>query len=191
MFTTGGTGLSPDDVTPEATRAVIERDAPGFAEAMRAEALRAHAASGMLTPRRVRRRGADLIVNFPGSPGRSTRTSPSWRRRWRVVRTLRGDRAMASADGSPAVEIAGLGRALRRAGRAERRHPRAAARRDARRPRAPTAPASPRCCAILATLLRPHAGGVSVLGRALPARRAGRCAGGSASWATTRCSTAT
>ena len=37
IFTTGGTGLTPDDVTPEATRAVIERDAPGFAEAMRAE----------------------------------------------------------------------------------------------------------------------------------------------------------
>ena len=37
IFTTGGTGLTPDDVTPEATRAVIDRDAPGFAEAMRAE----------------------------------------------------------------------------------------------------------------------------------------------------------
>ena len=37
IFTTGGTGLTPDDVTPEATRSVIERDAPGFAEAMRAE----------------------------------------------------------------------------------------------------------------------------------------------------------
>ncbi len=52
IFTTGGTGLTPDDVTPEATRAVIERDAPGFAEAMRAESLR-HTPMGMLTPRRV------------------------------------------------------------------------------------------------------------------------------------------
>src|SRR4051812_8482694 len=40
VFTTGGTGFTPDDVTPEATRAVIERDAPGFAEAIRANALR-------------------------------------------------------------------------------------------------------------------------------------------------------
>jgi molybdenum cofactor synthesis domain-containing protein len=40
VFTTGGTGFTPDDVTPEATRAVIQREAPGFAEAMRAEALR-------------------------------------------------------------------------------------------------------------------------------------------------------
>ena len=39
IFTTGGTGLTDDDVTPEATRAVIDRHAPGFAEAMRAEAL--------------------------------------------------------------------------------------------------------------------------------------------------------
>ena len=43
VFTTGGTGLTPDDVTPEATRAVIDREAPGFAEAMRAESLQAHA----------------------------------------------------------------------------------------------------------------------------------------------------
>ncbi len=48
VFTTGGTGLTPDDVTPEATRAVIERDAPGFAEAMRAEGLR-HTPMGILS----------------------------------------------------------------------------------------------------------------------------------------------
>src|ERR1044072_6541958 len=47
-FTTGGTGLRPDAVTPEATAAVIERPAPGFAEAMRAEALR-HTPMGILT----------------------------------------------------------------------------------------------------------------------------------------------
>src|ERR687886_1260261 len=40
IFTTGGTGLTPDDVTPEATKAVIEREAPGIAEAMRAESMR-------------------------------------------------------------------------------------------------------------------------------------------------------
>jgi molybdenum cofactor synthesis domain-containing protein len=67
IFTTGGTGLTPDDVTPEATRAVVDRDAPGFAEAMRAEALRQ-------TPMGILTRGVSgiahrtLIVNFPGSP---------------------------------------------------------------------------------------------------------------------------
>ena len=67
VFTTGGTGLTPDDVTPEATRAVIQRDAPGFAEAMRAEAVR-------ITPMGILSRGVagiagrTLIVNFPGSP---------------------------------------------------------------------------------------------------------------------------
>jgi len=67
VFTTGGTGLTPDDITPEATRAVIERDAPGFVEAMRAESLRT-------TPHGMLSRGVSgiahrtLIVNFPGNP---------------------------------------------------------------------------------------------------------------------------
>lgn len=67
IFTTGGTGLTPDDVTPEATRAVVERDAPGFAEAMRAEALR-HTPMGLLTRGVSGIAGRTLIVNFPGSP---------------------------------------------------------------------------------------------------------------------------
>jgi molybdopterin adenylyltransferase len=67
IFTTGGTGLTPDDVTPEATRDVIERDAPGFAEAMRAEALRRKPA-GILTRGVSGIAGRTLIVNFPGSP---------------------------------------------------------------------------------------------------------------------------
>lgn len=67
IFTTGGTGLTPDDVTPEATRAVIERDAPGFAEAMRAESLR-HTPMGMLSRGVCGIAGRTLIVNFPGSP---------------------------------------------------------------------------------------------------------------------------
>ncbi len=67
ILTTGGTGFSPRDVTPEATRAVIEREAPGLAEAMRAESLR-------LTPHAMLSRavagiaGCTLIVNLPGSP---------------------------------------------------------------------------------------------------------------------------
>lgn len=67
VFTTGGTGLTPDDVTPEATRDVIEREAPGFAETIRAES-RAHTPLGILTRGVSGIRGRTLIVNFPGSP---------------------------------------------------------------------------------------------------------------------------
>jgi molybdopterin adenylyltransferase len=67
VFTTGGTGFTPDDITPEATRAVIDRDAPGFAEAMRAEALR-RTPMGILTRGVSGIAGQTLIVNFPGSP---------------------------------------------------------------------------------------------------------------------------
>ncbi len=67
ILTTGGTGLTDDDVTPEATRAVIERDAPGFAEAMRAESLR-HTPMGMLSRGVSGIAGRALIVNFPGNP---------------------------------------------------------------------------------------------------------------------------
>jgi molybdenum cofactor synthesis domain-containing protein len=67
IFTTGGTGLTDDDVTPEATRAVIDRDAPGFAEAMRAEALR-HTPMGILTRGVSGIAGRTLIINFPGNP---------------------------------------------------------------------------------------------------------------------------
>ena len=67
VFTTGGTGLTPDDVTPEATKAVIDRDAPGFAEAMRAESLR-HTPMGILTRGVSGIAGRTLIINFPGNP---------------------------------------------------------------------------------------------------------------------------
>jgi molybdopterin adenylyltransferase len=67
ILTSGGTGFSPDDVTPEATRAVIEREAPGIAEAMRA-ASRPHTPHWMLSRNVAGIRGASLIVNFPGSP---------------------------------------------------------------------------------------------------------------------------
>ncbi len=67
IFTTGGTGFAPRDVTPEATRAVIEREAPGLAEAMRAASLRVtqHA---MLSRAVCGLRARTLIVNLPGSP---------------------------------------------------------------------------------------------------------------------------
>jgi molybdopterin adenylyltransferase len=67
ILTTGGTGFSPRDVTPEATRAVIDRAAPGLAEAMRAASLNVtpHA---MLSRIVTGIRGKTLIVNLPGSP---------------------------------------------------------------------------------------------------------------------------
>jgi molybdopterin adenylyltransferase len=67
ILTTGGTGFAPRDVTPEATKAVIEREAPGLAEAMRAESLKVtpHA---MLSRAVAGIRGHTLIVNLPGSP---------------------------------------------------------------------------------------------------------------------------
>jgi len=67
VLTTGGTGFSPDDVTPEATRAVIDREAPGIAEAMRA-ASRQHTPLWMVSRGVAGTRGATLIVNFPGNP---------------------------------------------------------------------------------------------------------------------------
>jgi molybdopterin adenylyltransferase len=67
VFTTGGTGLTPDDVTPEATRAVIEREAPGIGEALRAESLK-HTPMGMLARGVAGTAGRTLIVNLPGNP---------------------------------------------------------------------------------------------------------------------------
>ena len=66
IFTTGGTGLTPDDVTPEATLDAIDREAPGFAEAIRVES-RDHTPLGILTRGISGIRGRTLIVNFPGS----------------------------------------------------------------------------------------------------------------------------
>jgi molybdopterin adenylyltransferase len=67
VLTSGGTGLSPDDVTPEATLAVLDRQAPGIAEAMRA-ASRPYTGNWMLSRGVAGTRGRTLIVNFPGSP---------------------------------------------------------------------------------------------------------------------------
>lgn len=67
VLTTGGTGLSPRDVTPQATLAVIEYMVPGIAEAMRAEGLR-HTPMAMLSRAIVGVRSGTLIVNLPGSP---------------------------------------------------------------------------------------------------------------------------
>jgi molybdopterin adenylyltransferase len=67
ILTTGGTGLAPSDVTPEATAAVIDRPAPGIAEAIR-QASQPHTSLWMLSRGVAGLRGSTLIVNFPGSP---------------------------------------------------------------------------------------------------------------------------
>jgi molybdopterin adenylyltransferase len=67
ILTTGGTGLAPRDVTPEATKAVIEREAPGIAEAMRSISLQ-YTPMAMLSRGVAGVRGRTLIINLPGSP---------------------------------------------------------------------------------------------------------------------------
>jgi len=67
ILTTGGTGFALRDITPEATRAVIQRDAPGLAETMRAESLK-KTPHAMLSRAIAGIRGRTLIVNLPGSP---------------------------------------------------------------------------------------------------------------------------
>ncbi len=67
VFTTGGTGMTADDVTPEATLDAIEREAPGYAETIRAES-RNHTPLGILTRGVAGIRGRTLIVNLPGNP---------------------------------------------------------------------------------------------------------------------------
>jgi molybdenum cofactor synthesis domain-containing protein len=68
VVTTGGTGVDPRDVTPEATREVIDREVPGMAEAMRAASQKS-VPTAMLSRAVVGIRGTTLIVNLPGSPG--------------------------------------------------------------------------------------------------------------------------
>lgn len=66
IFTTGGTGFDPRDVTPEATLAVVDRLTPGLAEAMRQEGMR-HTPNAMLSRATAGLRGKTLIINLPGS----------------------------------------------------------------------------------------------------------------------------
>lgn len=67
VLTSGGTGLSPNDVTPEATRRVIDREVPGIAEALRARSLE-KTPHGMLSRGVAGAAGTSLVVNLPGSP---------------------------------------------------------------------------------------------------------------------------
>ncbi|MHB8339791.1 MAG: MogA/MoaB family molybdenum cofactor biosynthesis protein [Mycobacteriales bacterium] len=68
VVTTGGTGLAPRDITPEATRDVVDRDVPGIAEALRAVA-RASVPTSALSRGIAGVTGTTLVVNLPGSPG--------------------------------------------------------------------------------------------------------------------------
>jgi molybdopterin adenylyltransferase len=68
VFTTGGTGLAPRDVTPEATLDVLDRNAPGIAEALRADSI-AKTPHGFLSRGVAGTVGSTLVVNLPGSPG--------------------------------------------------------------------------------------------------------------------------
>ncbi len=67
VFTTGGTGLSPRDVTPEATRKVIDREIPGIGEALRLESYRIKK-TALLSRAIAGHRGKSLVINLPGSP---------------------------------------------------------------------------------------------------------------------------
>jgi molybdopterin adenylyltransferase len=98
IFTTGGTGLTPDDVTPEATRAVIERDAPGFAEAMRAESLK-YTPMGIVSRGVSGIAGRSLIVNFPGNPKAISQLFPV------IAPTL--EHVVATLQREPGVRTAG------------------------------------------------------------------------------------
>jgi molybdenum cofactor synthesis domain-containing protein len=68
ILTTGGTGVSPRDFTPEATESVLDRQVPGIAEALRADAIK-KTPHGLLGRGLAGIRGETLIVNLPGSPG--------------------------------------------------------------------------------------------------------------------------
>ena len=68
VLTTGGTGFAPRDVTPEATRTVLDREAPGLAEAIRADAI-ARTPHALLSRGVAGLLGTTLVVNLPGSPG--------------------------------------------------------------------------------------------------------------------------
>ena len=68
VLTTGGTGLAPRDVTPEATRQALDREAPGIAQALRADSI-AKTPHGLLSRGTAGVVGSTLVVNLPGSPG--------------------------------------------------------------------------------------------------------------------------
>jgi molybdopterin adenylyltransferase len=99
VFTTGGTGMTPDDITPEATRVATHREAPGIAEAMRAEGAK-HTPLGILTRGIAGIAESTLIINFPGSPKAIEQLFPVVAPVLRhAVQTLRGDSSHGARHG--------------------------------------------------------------------------------------------
>lgn len=91
IVTTGGTGVSPRDVTPEATRRVLEREIPGMAEAMRAASL-GKTPFAMLSRALAGARGRALIINLPGSPkGAIENLEAVWAAVRHAVNKIQGD----------------------------------------------------------------------------------------------------
>jgi molybdenum cofactor synthesis domain-containing protein len=91
ILTTGGTGLSPRDVTPEATQQILDRVVPGFAEAMRAASL-AKTPHAMISRAICGTRKRSLIVNLPGSPnGAIENLEAIWAAVPHAIRKLQGD----------------------------------------------------------------------------------------------------
>lgn len=91
ILTTGGTGVSPRDVTPEATRSMIEREIPGISEAMRAASL-GKTPYAMLSRGVAGMRGPVLIVNLPGSPaGAVENLEAVWAALTHAVKKIQGD----------------------------------------------------------------------------------------------------
>jgi molybdenum cofactor synthesis domain-containing protein len=91
ILTTGGTGVSPRDVTPEATRRILERDIPGIAEAMRASSL-AKTPYALLSRAVAGIRGKTLIVNLPGSPkGAVENLASVWPALPHAIKKINGD----------------------------------------------------------------------------------------------------
>jgi molybdenum cofactor synthesis domain-containing protein len=104
ILTTGGTGVSPRDVTPEATRQILDREIPGLAEIMRARSL-AKTPQAMLSRAVAGVRGRVLIVNLPGSPrGAVENLEAIWPAIPHAIQKIQGDMsdcAPAAGPGSP------------------------------------------------------------------------------------------
>ncbi len=105
ILTTGGTGVSPRDVTPDATRRVIDREIPGFGEVMRAESLK-KTPHAMISRAIAGIRGNSLIINLPGSPkGAVENLEAVWRAVPHAVAKLQGDpeECGTPTGGAPAI----------------------------------------------------------------------------------------
>jgi molybdopterin-guanine dinucleotide biosynthesis protein MobB len=104
ILTTGGTGVSPRDVTPEATRRILDREIPGFGEVMRAESLK-KTPHAMISRAIAGIRGSSLIINLPGSPkGAVENLGAVWRAVPHAVAKLQGD---PEECGTPVPQAAG------------------------------------------------------------------------------------